>query len=290
MKEMKGIFPALITPMNKDYSINFGNFKKLIDFCLDSGIDGFYIGGSTGEGMLMTSEERKQVFREVKKCVGDAVPMIAHVGTVSTDEAIGMALEAKKLGYDAISAVAPFYYGFSVDAIKQYYTDIVSAADMPMYIYNFKAGTGFGLTPQTAKEIFDSDPRFVGVKHTSNDLFALEQFKATIENITVFNGYDEICLGGLSMGADGAIGSTYNFMGKKFVKLYYAFKSGDMITASKLQKEANEIISVMCKYGVLQCEKEILTQMGIDVGPCRRPFLPVDDEAKRAVSKLIDLI
>lgn len=290
MKEMKGIFSALITPMNSDSSINFGNFKKLIDFNLDSGINGFYVGGSTGEGMLMTSEERKQVFREVKKCVGDAVPMIAHVGTVSTDEAIGMALEAKKLGYDAISAVAPFYYGFSVDAIKHYYTDIVNAADMPMYIYNFQAGTGFGLTPKIAKEIFDSDPRFAGIKHTSNDLFALEQFKQNISGITVFNGYDEICLGGLSMGADGAIGSTYNFMGKRFVNLYKAFKSGDMETASKLQKEANEIIAVMCKYGVLPCEKEILNQMGIDVGACRRPFLPINDEAKKAVSKLIDLI
>lgn len=290
MKEMKGIFSALITPMNSDSSINFGNFKKLIDFNLDSGINGFYVGGSTGEGMLMTSEERKQVFREVKKCVGDSVSMIAHVGTVSTDEAIGMALEAKKLGYDAISAVAPFYYGFSVDAIKQYYTDIVNTADMPMYIYNFQAGTGFGLTPKIAKEIFDSDPRFAGIKHTSNDLLALEQFKENISGITVFNGYDEICLGGLSMGADGAIGSTYNFMGKRFVNLYKAFKSGDMETASKLQKEANEIIAVMCKYGVLPCEKEILNQMGIDVGACRRPFLPINDEAKKAVSKLIDLI
>ncbi len=290
MKEMKGIFSALITPINKDYSINFGNFKKLIDFNLDNGINGFYVGGSTGEGMLMTSEERKQVFREVKKYVGDAVPMIAHVGTVSTDEAIGMALEAKKLGYDAISAVAPFYYDFSVEAIKQYYIDIVSAADTPMYIYNFQAGTGFGLTPAIAKDIFDSDPRFAGIKHTSNDLFALEQFKENIKGITVFNGYDEICLGGLSMGADGAIGSTYNFMGKKFVNLYKAFKSGDMETASKLQKEANKIISVMCKYGVLQCEKEILNQMGVDVGVCRRPFMLLDDENKKAVSKLIDLI
>lgn len=290
MREMKGIFTALLTPMNSDYTINFANIGKLVEFNLNNGVNGFYVGGSTGEGMLMTSDERKQVFREVKRCVGDAVPMIAHVGTVSTDEAISMALEAKKLGYDAISAVAPFYYGFPVEAIKKYYKDIVNASDMPMFIYNFQAGTGFGLTPEIAKDIFDSDPRFVGVKHTSNDLFALEQFKSKIDNIIVFNGYDEMCLGGLSMGADGAIGSTYNFMGNKFVKLYNAFNSGDFGTASKLQKEANEIISVMCRYGVMQCEKEILTQMGIDIGPCRRPFLPLNDEGKKAVASLIDLV
>lgn len=287
---MKGIFTALLTAYNDDFTINEKNTAKLVEFCLDQGVNGFYVGGSTGEGMLMSNEERKQVFRTVKKACGNAVPMIAHVGTISTDAAIDMALEAKKLGYDAISAVAPFYYGFPLDAIKKYYKDIVEAADMPMYIYNFPAGNGFGLTPAIAKDIFGSDSRFAGVKHTSNDMFSLQQFKANIDGITVFNGYDEMCLAGLSMGADGAIGSTYNFMGKKYVNLYKAFCDGNIAEAKRLQDEANEIIAVMCKYGVMQCEKEIITQMGIDMGLCRRPFTVITEEGKRAVSELISRI
>lgn len=287
---MKGIFTALLTPFNADYTINEKNIEKLVRFNLDSGVHGFYVGGSTGEGMIMSTEERKQVFRAVKSACGDAVPMIAHVGTISTDSAIDMALEAKKLGYDAISAVAPFYYGFPLEAIKKYYYDIVSAADMPMFIYNFPAGNGFGLTAGIAKEMFDHDERFMGIKHTSNDLFALKQFKQSIDRVTVFNGYDEVCLAGFSMGADGAIGSTYNFMGKKFVKLYNAFNEGRLDEAQKLQNEACTVITEMCKYGVFQCEKEILTQMGIEMGPCRRPFLPIGDEGKKAVSALIDLL
>ncbi len=287
---MKGIFTALLTPFNSDYTINEKNIEKLVRFNLDSGVHGFYVGGSTGEGMIMSTEERKQVFRAVKAACGNAVPMIAHVGTISTDAAIDMALEAKKLGYDAISAVAPFYYGFPLEAIKKYYYDIVSAADMPMFIYNFPAGNGFGLTPAVASEMFEHNERFTGIKHTSNDLFALKQFKQSIDRVTVFNGYDEVCLAGLSMGADGAIGSTYNFMGKKFVKLYDAFNNGELEKARKLQDEACVIITEMCRYGVFQCEKEILTQMGIDMGPCRRPFLPIKDEGKKAVSALLDLI
>ena len=283
---MNGIFTALLTPFNKDYSINCDALKKLVEFNLSKGINGFYVGGSTGESMVMSNEERKLVFRTVKEAAGDAVPLIAHVGAISTDAAIDMAKEAKALGYDAISAVAPFYYGFPYAAIKQYYLDIVDAADMPMFIYNFPAGNGFAFTADIAADMFSADSRFAGIKHTSNDFYALKQFKQRIENITVFNGYDEVCLAGLAMGADGAIGSTYNFMGDKFVQIRKLFLEGDLQGAQKLQSEACEIITEMIKYGVFQCEKEILTNLGIDMGPCRKPFLPISEEGKKAMAEI----
>ncbi len=287
---MKGIFTALLTPFDSNYSINEKSLEKLVRFNLDSGVHGFYVGGSTGESMLMSKEERKRIFALVKEYSQGSVPLIAHVGAISTSDACDMALEAKKLGYDAVSAVAPFYYSFPVEAVKNYYLDIVRCADMPMFIYNFPSGNGFGLTADIAKDIFACDSRFAGVKHTSTDLFALRQFKQEIEGITVFNGYDEICLAGLSMGADGAIGSTYNFMGSRFVKLYEAFAAGDIEQAQKLQNEACEIISVMCRYGVFQCEKEMLSLMGIEMGPCRKPFLPLSEEGKKSMKNLADII
>ena len=286
MLKMNGIFTALLTPFNKDYSINCDALKKLVEFNLSKGINGFYVGGSTGESMVMSNEERKLVFRTVKEAAGNAVPLIAHVGAISTDAAIDMAKEAKALGYDAISAVAPFYYSFPYAAIKQYYLDIVDAADMPMFIYNFPAGNGFAFTADIAADMFNSDSRFAGIKHTSNDFYALKQFKQRIENITVFNGYDEVCLAGLAMGADGAIGSTYNFMGDKFVQIRKLFLEGDLQGAQKLQSEACEIITEMIKYGVFQCEKEILTNLGIDMGPCRKPFLPISEEGKKAMADI----
>lgn len=277
MREMKGIFTALLTPFKEDYSINESSLKKLVEFNLEKGVNGFYVGGSTGESMVMTAQERKEVFRIVKQAAGDKVPMIAHCGAISTDAAVDMAKTAEELGYDAISAVAPFYYSFPAQAIKQYYTDIVSSVGIPMVVYNFPGGNGFTFTADYAAEMFE-DKRFVGIKHTSTDLFALQQFKQKIENVTVFNGFDEMCLGGLSMGADGAIGSTYNFMADKFLKIYDEFHNGKIENAQKIQNEANEIIAEMIKYGVFQCEKAVLTHLGIDMGPCRRPFLPISKE------------
>ena len=283
---MKGIFTALLTPFKDDYSINEVSLKKLVEFNLEKGINGFYVGGSTGEGLIMTSEERKEVFRIVKEAAGDKVPLIAHCGSISTDEAISMAKTAEALGYDAVSAVAPLYYGFSFPAIRKYYDDIVSSVNIPMVVYNFPGGSGVTFTADYAAEMF-KDERYMGIKHTSADLYTLHQFKQKIDRpVTIFNGFDEMCLGGLAMGADRAIGSTYNFMGDKFIKIFEAFNAGDMATAQAIQTEANEIIAEMIKYTVLPCEKAIMTHLGIDCGPCRRPFLPLTKEADEAMARI----
>ena len=286
MNKMNGIFTALLTPFKDDYSINEASLKKLVEFNLEKGINGFYVGGSTGEGLIMTAEERKEVFRIVKEAAGDKVPLIAHCGSISTDEAIGMAKTAEALGYDAVSAVAPLYYGFSFPAIRKYYDDIVSSVNIPMVVYNFPGGSGVTFTADYAAEMF-KDERYMGIKHTSSDLYTLHQFKQKIDRpVTIFNGFDEMCLGGLAMGADGAIGSTYNFMGDKFIRIYNEFKAGNIEKAQEIQTEANEIIAEMIKYTVLPCEKAIMTHLGIDCGPCRRPFLPLTKEANEAMARI----
>lgn len=285
MNKFKGLFAALLTPFNEDSSINFDSLEKLVEFNIQNGINGFYVGGSTGEGLLLSIEERMQVFECVKKANKGRATLIAHVGTICTLDAIKMAKKAEELEYDAISAVAPYYYGFTLDAVLGYYNDIVNSTKLPMIIYNFPNSGGFTLTKDIANKLFENE-KFIGIKHTSNDMFALNQFKKLNREIVVYNGFDETLLAGLSMGADGAIGSTYNFMGKKFKKIISCFNSGEIETAKALQNEANEIICEMIKYGVFQSEKAILTEMGIDMGGCRKPFLPISSEGQEAMKKI----
>lgn len=285
MDKFKGLFSALLTPFNEDGSINFDSLEKLVEFNLQNRIDGFYVGGSTGEGLLLSPEERMQVFECVKKANKGRATLIAHVGTICTLDAIKMAKKAEELEYDAISAVAPYYYGFTLDAVLGYYNDIVNSTSLPMIIYNFPNSGGFSLTKEIANKLFENE-KFIGIKHTSGDMFTLNQFKTLDREIVVYNGFDETLLAGLSMGADGAIGSTYNFMGKKFKKIMNCFNSGEIETAKALQNEANEIICEMIKYGVFQSEKAILTEMGIDMGQCRPPFLPISDECRASMKKI----
>lgn len=283
--QFKGLFSALLTPFDASGSFNPDAMEKLIELNIANGVDGFYVGGSTGEGMLLTNEERKEVFRSVAEINRGRVTLIAHVGTISTDAAIDMAKSAEALGYDAISAVAPFYYTFSYEAIMGYYRDIVSSVKVPMIIYNFPNSGGFAFTKEIANELF-KDERFIGIKHTSGDMFALQQFKHMDREILVYNGFDETLLAGLAMGADGAIGSTYNFMAKKFKKIMADFQAGRLAEAQKGQNEADAIICEMIKYGVFQSEKAILAEMGVPMGECRKPFLPISDECRVSMKKI----
>lgn len=285
-EKLKGIFPALLTPFDKNGKINKDELIRLVEYNLAKGVKGFYVGGSTAEAFLLTEEERISVMEIVSECAKGRCTLIAHIGCISTEQAIRLAKAAKELRYDVISSVAPFYYKFSFEEIKKYYFDIVNAVDMPMLIYNFPAFSGVTLTVDNIKE-FLSDDRFIGVKHTSSDYFALEQFKAAYPDKVIYNGYDEMFLAGLSMGADGAIGSTFNFMAEKFIKIYEAFQKQDILTAQKLQQEANCIIQALCKVGVMQGEKAVLEALGFDFGPARAPFKELSEMQKKELCDAI---
>ena len=281
-EKFKGIFTALLTPFDANDKVNTKVLRELIDYNLEKGVQGFYVGGSTAEAFLLTEEERLLVMKTVSDHAKGRCTLIAHVGCISTAQAIRLAQAAKEWGYDAMSAVAPFYYKFGFQEIKKYYYDIVDAVDLPMIIYNFPAFSGFNLTVDNVSE-FLCDDRFLGVKHTSSDYFALEQFKARFPDKILYNGYDETFLAGLSMGADGAIGSTFNLMAEKFVQIREAFLGEDIKTAQKLQKEANGIIQALCKVGVMQGEKAVMDALGFDFGPARPPFGPLTEEQKQGL-------
>lgn len=286
MKRLNGIYPALLTPFDQNGKVNCDALKQLVRWNIEKGVDGFYVGGSTAEAFLLTEEERNLVYRTVAEEAAGNVNLIAHVGAISTEEAIRFGRVAKENGYDAISAIAPFYYKFSFDQIKKHYFDIVEAVAMPMIVYNFPNFSGVNLTVEQVAQFF-ADDRFIGIKHTSNDFFALEQFKTNFPDKLVYNGFDEMFLCGLTMGADGGIGSTYNFMAEKFIQIQKLFSENRTQEAQEIQKEANRIIKALCKVGVMEGEKEILCQLGFDFGHARAPFSQLNDEQKAFLKNAI---
>ena len=281
----KGVFTALLTPFGKDGKINEKELEKLIKFNMDMGVTGFYVGGSTAEAFMLTTNERKQIFDIVKAAAPDKT-LIAHVGSVNEAEAVELGSYAAKAGYDLVSAVAPFYYKFSFEDIKKYYYNIADAAGIPMLVYHFPAfsGVNMGVNEMSA---FLNDDRFAGIKYTSNDFFTMEQCKSRFPNKVVYNGFDEMFMAGISMGADGGIGSTYNFMADKFVKILQLMKENKLEEARAIQQEANRIITILCQIGVMQAEKEVLNQLGFYFGICRRPFGEPTDEQKALIAKEI---
>lgn len=284
-EKFKGIFTALLTPFDKNNKVNEKALQKLIQYNIGMGVRGFYVCGSTGEAFLLSTDERKQVMEIVKSCAPDHT-LIAHIGSVNEAEAAELGKHAQKLSYDAISSVAPFYYKFSFEEIKDYYFRLAESTALPMLVYHIPTFSGVNMGVGELSK-FLSDEKFMGIKYTSNDFFTLEQCKSNFPDKIVYNGFDEMFLAGLSMGADGAIGSTYNFMADKFVQINKLFEEGNVAEAKRIQSEANRIITVLCKVGVMQAEKEVLNQLGFDFGVCRHPFKSPTDEQKALISKEI---
>jgi N-acetylneuraminate lyase len=265
-----GILSALVTPYRDDGRFNAAIVPQLVEFELAQGIDGFYVGGSTGEAFLQSSEEREAVLRAVAGAARGRGTLIAHVGAIGTEDTVRLGRAAADAGYDAISAIPPFYYDFSAQELVGHYKALADAVPLPLIVYNFGGRTG-KLGHTDILRLLD-DPRVAGVKHTSQDLFQLERFKRHRPDAAIFNGYDEMCLGGLAMGADGAIGTTYNFMGSLFVALYKAFREGRTADALALQVRANIVIDGLIDLGVFPATKGFLKVMSVDCGGCRPPF------------------
>lgn len=276
MKNLNGIFTALLTPFDENNKINEKALEELVKFNVKLGVRGFYVGGSTAEAFFLSTEERKQIMEIVKATAPDRT-LIAHIGALDERAAIELGKHANKLSYDVVSSVAPFYFKYSFDEIKNYYSRLADASELPMLVYHFPgfSGVNMGIKEMSA---FLEDDRFVGFKFTSNDFFTLERCKAYFPNKVIYNGFDEMFLCGLAMGANGGIGSTYNFMADKYIKIQKLFAEGKIAEAQKIQVEANEITEAMIKAGVMQSEKAVLTALGIPMGQCRDPFGKLEGE------------
>jgi N-acetylneuraminate lyase len=283
INKFKGIFPALCTPFDDNGKINEKALEEIVKYDVKQGANGFYVCGSTGEAFMLSVDERKQVM-EIVKSVAPEKTLIAHVGTLNENDAIDLAKHAKKLGYDAISSVTPYYFKFSFDEIKNYYFRVADAADMKMLVYHIPGFSGVSMGTSEISQ-FLGDDRFIGIKYTSSDLFTLERCKTLFSDKIVYNGFDEMFIAGLSMGADGAIGTTYNFMCDKFVKIYNLFKEQKIQEAQAIQREANRIIALLIKMSIIPATKEILTQKGINAGICRKPFKELTEEEKQIITK-----
>lgn len=285
MKKLNGIFTALLTPFDENNKVNEKALAELIKFNVKMGVQGFYVGGSTAEAFLLTTDERKLIMDIVKDTAPDQT-LIAHVGSIDERQAIELGKHAKSLAYDLVSSVSPFYYKFSFDELKNYYYRLADASELPMLVYHFPnfSGVNMGIKEISA---FLTDDRFAGIKFTHNDFFLLERCKTHFPEKVIYNGFDEMLLAGLSMGADGAIGSTYNFMANKFVKIYNLFNEGNIAEAQRIQIQANKIVEALVKSGVMQGEKAVLTALGIPMGNCREPFGKLEGDK---LKELLDVV
>ena len=289
MKEFKGIYPAIVTPFDKEGNYDPVVMRKIVQHQLRAGVHGFYVCGGTGEGMLLTVKERQAALETVLEEVEDRAGVIAHIGAFQTADTLVLARHASEVGADAIAAIPPAYF-FKPDALGlvRYYTALAEASSVPILVYNIPQRTGVNMTQELFDQLLQL-PNIVGMKESSGNVYALSLFFTEGKRPIIFEGEDTVLLPGLLMGACGGIGATYNLWPQLFVKLWDAFQEKDMDTAAQTQLRINELINAFLGKGdFFSGIKQVLAWMGLECGAGRTPNRPLTDEETTKLRKSLE--
>ena len=282
MPIIRGILPALPTPFTAEGRVHAETLRALVSFLLEQGVHGFYVNGSTGEGLLLDPDERKQALEIVLSEVNGRVPVIAHVGAMATQVAADLAAHAASAGAAAVAAIPPIYFAVDTLALQAHYRQIAQAAGgTPVWVYNIPGATGVTITPAIMASLLEIE-QVQGIKFSSYNFYEMRTIieLAADREFSALSGPDEMCLPALVMGASGAIGTTFNLMGRHFVELYNRYQMGDLERARTLQFAANRVIRALLTVPLLSALKLVLGDMGFDCGLTRSPLRPLTDAEK----------
>ena len=291
LKKYEGIIPAFYACYNKDGGIDTEAVRALTRWFIEKGVQGLYVGGSSGECIYQSKEERKLVLENVMAEAKGKLTIIAHIACNNTADSQELAAHAESLGVDAIASIPPIYFKLPPYAIAKYWNDMSAAApNTDFIIYNIPQLAGVSLSVPLLKEML-KNPHCIGVKNSSMPTQDIQMWKD--EGAIVFNGPDEQLISGLVMGAIGGIGGTYGAMPELYVELYRCVKAGDLAKALEIQNDCCRIIYKLCSghgnmYGMI---KEALRKMGCpDCGSVRAPLAELIESDYAIVDEAVAMI
>ena len=277
--QFAGIIPAVVTPLDEREQFAPDPFEELLSRLYAAGVHGIYVGGSTGEGLLLPVETRELLAEAAVRLSPPDKQVIVHVGAHRTADALRLARHAASIGARAISSLPPAG-GLPFDDVHSYYRELASAVDLPLFLYYFPA---FAPAVSTLEQVsaLARIPGVAGVKFTDYNLYRLGMLCQS--GLRVFNGHDEVLAPGLWMGAIGGIGSLYNLAPELALQIFDCACRGDWNAARVPQMRLNSLIEIVLRFPWLQALKQILEWSGIHCGPCagpRRARLSIDEQQR----------
>jgi dihydrodipicolinate synthase/N-acetylneuraminate lyase len=285
----EGILPALITPNDSEGRLDEGALRKVLTFNLDAGVNGFWIGGGTGESILLSDDENRRVARVAAETVGDRARTIMHVGAPTTDRAVALAEHAAEAGCHAICCVPPFFYRRSDEEIVAHYQAVGAAACLPLFVYNLPSATGVEITPDLMARIQDGVPQLRGLKHSALPFANIWKFAQM--GLDCLTGSGLLMLPGLTIGATGCVDGPPNAFPELWVDLWEAYKAGDLARAKSAQERARqawESILVPGRGFHAVIKAAIGLRIGVDCGPPRLPGSPLSSDEVSEMKAKID--
>lgn len=282
--ELRGVFPAIVTPFDENGGFAAKTFERLITRLYEVGVHGVYVCGQTGEGLLQPVNMRQRVAEVAVKSSPKSKHVILHVGATRLSDAIQLATQAARIGASAVSSLPPAG-NYSFPELQLYYQRLAEASDLPLLVYYFPEASQ---TVVSLDQILDlcEIPNVVGLKFTDFDLYMLHQIRQS--GRVIFNGRDEVFAAGLLMGADGGIGTFYNLVPELFLRIYECACSGKWKEARRAQDQVNELIRITLRFPMLSAVKTMLKWQGFDCGACLAPRENMTEASRLQLRGLIE--
>lgn len=296
MEKIIGLIDAPFTPFHENGDLNLEPIEKYAAMLQKNGLQGVFINGSSGEGYMLTTEERMQLAERWLKVAPQGFKVIVHVGSCCLRESQKLAAHAQEIGAWGIGSMAPPFPKIGrIEELVKYCEAIAnSAPDLPFYYYHIPAFNGAFLPMlELLKAVDGRISNFAGIKYTFESLYEYNQCRLYKNGkYDMLHGQDETILPSLAQGgAQGGIGGTTNYNGRELVGIIEAWKNGDIETAREKQNFSQEVINVICRYrGNIVGGKRIMKLLGFDLGPNRVPFQNMTNEEEQQMKKELEAI
>lgn len=286
----RGILPAMATPIGRETGhVQIDVISQLIDFLITRGVQGLFVGGTTGEGILLDIDQRRKLHEAAILAVGGRVPVLVHAGALRTETAMELAHHAASIGADAIAAITPVFYGIHDDALVAYYQAIAGAApEIPLFAYEMPHMAVNGISPGLARRMFTELPSLAGIKSSNLDAQVIRRLLDVIpDGRILMAGNESIALGSLALGAGGLISGLATAVPEPFVAMTNAYFAGDIIEARRQQRLINDLLAEIPAGARIGTIKAILEARGIPVGP---PIPPLPDPSSGTWAEMAKIL
>lgn len=287
--EIKGIIPAILTPMNPDESVNLDVLREQIERLLAGGVHGVFPFGTNGEGYILSKREKCEILEAVVDQVKGRVPVYAGTGCISTADTVYMSVQAQKLGADVLSIITPSFALASQKELYHHYAEVARHVDIPIVLYNIPARTGNRLLPETVAKLAKDVDVIVGAKDSSGDWDNLLAYISMTRDLdfSVLSGNDSLILPALKAGGAGGIAGCANVYPHVLASIYDLYRAGRLEEAQAAQDSITSLRAVF-KYGNPNTVvKKAVSLLGYPVGDCRRPFNDLCEEGVEALKQVL---
>ncbi len=277
----KGVATALITPFDES-GINYEQFGRIIDWQIESGINGLVIAGTTGEASTLSDDEHRESIAYAVKRAAGRVPIIAGCGSNDTAYALDLVRCAQEAGADAALVVTPYYNKATQKGLFEMYTSIADYSKMPVILYNVPSRTGVNIEPATYKALADHE-NIVAIKEANGDLSKIVETMSYVhDKLDLYSGNDDQIVPLMSLGGSGVISVLSNIMPSQTVEMCNKFFAGDVEGAAKLQYRYHALITALFSEVNPIPVKAAMAAMGFCDNKLRLPLTTMD-KAKEAV-------